>query len=73
MNKTKILEDCGPCPVFAGFTLAFDLQRRKKARKKPQSGWPKSVSWHGDDISTYKEVSRNKVDVLESGAGLSIK
>jgi hypothetical protein len=22
-NNTKFLEECGPCPVFAGFTLAF--------------------------------------------------
>jgi hypothetical protein len=24
---------CGPCPVFAGFTLAFALQLRKKDGK----------------------------------------
>jgi hypothetical protein len=24
---------CGPCPVFAGYTLAFALQLRKKHRK----------------------------------------
>jgi hypothetical protein len=23
-------QECGPCPVFAGFTLAFALQLRKK-------------------------------------------
>jgi hypothetical protein len=22
----KILKECGPCPVFAGYTLAFVLQ-----------------------------------------------
>ena len=27
------MEECGPCPIFAGFTLAFGLQLRKKARK----------------------------------------
>ena len=27
------LEECGPCPVFAGFTLAFALQLRKKHGK----------------------------------------
>jgi hypothetical protein len=32
-NNTKILEECGPCPIFAGFTLAFALQLRKKAGK----------------------------------------
>jgi len=27
------MEECGPCPVFAGFTLAFGLQPRKKHGK----------------------------------------
>jgi len=27
------VEECGPCPVFAGFTLAFTLQLRKKHGK----------------------------------------
>jgi hypothetical protein len=27
------LEECGPCPIFAGFTLAFDLQLKKKHRE----------------------------------------
>ena len=27
------MEECGPCPVFAGFTLAFALQLRKKHGK----------------------------------------
>jgi hypothetical protein len=31
------VEECGPCPVFASYTLEFDLQLRKKHRK-PQSG-----------------------------------
>ena len=26
-------EECGPCPIFAGFTLAFALQLRKKHGK----------------------------------------
>ena len=26
-------QKCGPCPVFASYTLAFDLQLRKKNRK----------------------------------------
>jgi hypothetical protein len=26
-------EECGPCPVFAGYTLAFALQLRKKHGK----------------------------------------
>jgi hypothetical protein len=32
-NKTKILDECGPCPVFAGYTLEFALQLRKKHGK----------------------------------------
>jgi hypothetical protein len=27
---TTTVEECGPCPVFASFTLAFALQLRKK-------------------------------------------
>jgi hypothetical protein len=27
------VEECGPCPVFAGFTLTFALQLRKKHGK----------------------------------------
>jgi len=30
---TTNVEDSGPCPVFASFTLAFALQLRKKHRK----------------------------------------
>jgi hypothetical protein len=36
-NQTKQittnLEECGPCPLFASFTLAFALQLRKKHGK----------------------------------------
>jgi len=31
-----IWEECGPCPVFASYTLAFALQIRKNT-EKPQS------------------------------------
>jgi hypothetical protein len=31
-----ILEECGPCPAFANYTLAFALQLRKST-EKPQS------------------------------------
>jgi hypothetical protein len=30
---TTNVEECGPCPVFASFTLAFALQLRKKHEK----------------------------------------
>jgi len=29
----KNYEECGPCPVFAGFTVTFALQLRKKHGK----------------------------------------
>jgi hypothetical protein len=28
------LEEYGPCPIFAGFTLAFALQLREKSMEK---------------------------------------
>jgi hypothetical protein len=30
---TNNVEECGPCPIFASFTLAFALQLRKKHGK----------------------------------------
>ena len=30
---TTNLEECGPCPIFASYTLAFALQPRKKHGK----------------------------------------
>jgi len=30
---TTDLEECGPCPVFASFALAFAFQLRKKTRE----------------------------------------
>jgi len=38
---TTNLEEWGPCPVFASFTLAFVLQLRKST-VKPQSGYEKT-------------------------------
>jgi hypothetical protein len=32
-NNTTILEECGPCPVLASYTVAFALQPRKKHGK----------------------------------------
>jgi len=36
IEQRKIWEECGPCPVFASYTLAFALQLRKST-EKPQS------------------------------------
>jgi hypothetical protein len=32
-NNKKKIGKCGPCPVFASYTLAFALQLRKKQAK----------------------------------------
>jgi hypothetical protein len=32
-NNTKMLEKCVPCPVFAGYSLAFALKLKKKRGK----------------------------------------
>jgi hypothetical protein len=37
-NDTESLEECGPCPVFAGYTLAFALTTEEKARKTLSQG-----------------------------------
>jgi len=34
---TTNLEECGPCPIFASFTLAFALQLRKKHGKNSRN------------------------------------
>jgi len=33
VEHKKNLEECGPCPVFVDFTLAFALQLRKRHGK----------------------------------------
>jgi len=33
------VEECGPCPVFASFTLAFALQLRKKHDDNEKENW----------------------------------
>ena len=35
---TTNVEECGPCPVFASFTLAFCLTTEEKARKNLSQG-----------------------------------
>jgi hypothetical protein len=36
VEQHKNEEECGPCPVFAGFTLECDLKLRKNHGKTPQ-------------------------------------
>jgi hypothetical protein len=39
IEKHNNSEQCGPCPVFAGFTLAFALQLGKKHGKTSVKKW----------------------------------
>jgi hypothetical protein len=57
------VEECGPCPVFASFTLAFALKLRKKhgktsgrVRKTPVRLRKTSVGVH---ITKYKKVKQS--------------
>jgi hypothetical protein len=56
------LEECGPCPVFAGFTLAFALQLRKKHGKTSVRVVKHTARIHGhNNKNTYITLSnRNK-------------
>jgi len=48
MQLTTKWEECGPCLVFASYTVAFALQLRK-GHKKKLSGYPKRASWHDEN------------------------
>jgi len=47
-----IWEQCGPCPVFASYTLAFALHLRKK-HGKTSVRVAEVASWH-DENSMYR-------------------
>ena len=56
-------KECGPCPVFASYTLAFTLQLRKK-HGKTSVRVAKSASWHSANrtyiiIRTHKHYNKN--------------
>ena len=38
LEQQKILEECGPCPILANYTLAFASQLRKKHGKTSSQG-----------------------------------
>jgi hypothetical protein len=68
------VEECGPCPVFASFTLAFPLQLKKKhgktcQGKKNLSQVKKNLSQNNfkqcsDFISGFKAVFICNVIIL---------
>jgi len=47
IEQHKNLEECEPCHVFAGFTLTFDLQLRKK-HGKTSVRVAECASWHDE-------------------------
>jgi len=63
------VEDCGPCPAFASFSLAFDLQLRKKHGKtsvrvgktsaslRKTSVKVKTSEYHNISLSSSKNLS----------------
>jgi len=46
------VEECGPCPIFASFTLAFALQMRKEHRKS-------SVRVRKTSVSNFRHSVRS--------------
>ena len=57
IEQHKNQEECGPCPVFAGFTLAFCLTTEEKAQKNLSQGSKKPQSRQSDlsqGSSTYE-------------------
>ena len=43
-----MLEECGPCPIFASYTQAFALQLRKK-HGKTSVRVAEGASWHDEN------------------------
>jgi hypothetical protein len=58
---TTNLQECGPCPVFASFTLAFALQLRKKHGKTSVR-----VRKTCQDKITSVRVRKTKVRVIKT-------
>jgi hypothetical protein len=63
------VEECGPCPVFASFTLAFALKLRKKHGKNI-SQVKKNLSEYSTRITTtltrYKTYAHTRPHIIKS-------
>ena len=55
---TTNVEECGPCPVFASFTLAFALQLRKKLGKTSVRVRKPSVRLRKTSVKIEKPLSK---------------
>ena len=65
---TTNVEDCGPCPVFASFTLAFALQLREKHGKTSVRVRKTSVRLRKTSVRiqyTYYQNTRTNTDVTK--------
>jgi hypothetical protein len=62
VHKTTqlIWEECGPCPVFASFTLAFALQLRKKHGKNLSQSSPRVPVGTMKTKYTEQNIHNNK-------------
>jgi hypothetical protein len=56
-----VWEECGPCPVFASYTLAFALQPRKKHGKTSV----RVASWH-DENRIYRTFITIRIHKLNN-------
>jgi len=55
-----IWEECGPCPVFASYTLVFGLQLRKKTRKNLSEGSRRVAVGTMETKYTKQNIHNNK-------------
>jgi hypothetical protein len=63
---TTNVEECGPCPVFASFTLSFALQLRKKHGKTSERKKKTSVR-----LRKTSDLSQVKKNLSQSKKNLS--
>ena len=54
------MEECGPCPVFASFALAFALQLRKKHGKNLSQGKKNQLKNEWSRIPPYAFIQREE-------------
>jgi hypothetical protein len=58
------VEECGPCPVFAGFILAFALQLRKKHGKNSFRVRKTSVRLRKTSVTVRYTYSQYSIPII---------
>jgi hypothetical protein len=61
---TANVEECGPCPVFESFTLAFALQLRKKHGKTSVRVRKISIRLRKTSVRVKTSVKERKITCL---------